>query len=134
MYGNRPRNNFSRGGGNGGGFGGPTPPVKVGEELDVTIEAVGEKGDGIAKKNGFVIFVPGVKAGQQVKIKVTRVLRKVGFGEVVGGAGASSSDESDSGDEQVDESSESSEGGSDEFGDESSDSSEGSEDFGEDQQ
>jgi len=133
MYGNRPRNNFSRGGGNGGGFGGPTPPVKVGEELDVTIEAVGEKGDGIAKKNGFVIFVPGVKAGQQVKIKVTRVLRKVGFGEVVGGAGASSSDEgSDSGDEQVDESS----GSSEEFGDESSEDSseEGSEDFGEDQQ
>lgn len=131
MYGNRPRNNFSRGGGNGGGFGGPTPPVKVGEELDVTIEAVGEKGDGIAKKNGFVIFVPGVKAGQQVKIKVTRVLRKVGFGEVVGGAGAASSDESDSGDEQVDESSDSNE----EFGDEQSEeSSEGSEDFGEDQQ
>ncbi len=131
MYGNRPRNNFSRGGGNGGGFGGPTPPVKVGEELDVTIEAVGEKGDGIAKKNGFVIFVPGVKAGQQVKIKVTRVLRKVGFGEVVGGAGAASADEgSDSGDEQVEESS------SEEFGDESSEeaSDEGSEDFGEDQQ
>lgn len=133
MYGNRPRNNFSRGGGN-GGFGGPTPPVKVGEELDVTIEAVGEKGDGIAKKNGFVIFVPGVKAGQQVKIKVTRVLRKVGFGEVVG-AGASSSDESsDSGDEQVDGSSDS--GSSEEFGDETSEESseEGSEDFGEDQQ
>jgi predicted RNA-binding protein with TRAM domain len=134
MYGNRPRNNFSRGGGNGGGFGGPTPPVKVGEELDVTIEAVGEKGDGIAKKNGFVIFVPGVKAGQQVRIKVTRVLRKVGFGEVVGGAGASSSDESDSSDEQVDESSGSSES-NEEFGDEQTEeSTEGSEDFGEDQQ
>jgi predicted RNA-binding protein with TRAM domain len=136
MYGNRPRNNFSRGGGNGGGFGGPTPPVKVGEELDVTIEAVGEKGDGIAKKNGFVIFVPGVKAGQQVRIKVTRVLRKVGFGEVVG-EGASSSDEgSDSGDEQVDESSDSESSGSEEFGDEASDesSAEGSEDFGEEQQ
>lgn len=133
MYGNRPRNNFSRGGGN-GGFGGPTPPVKVGEELDVTIEAVGEKGDGIAKKNGFVIFVPGVKAGQQVRIKVTRVLRKVGFGEVVGEGAASSDEESsDSGDEQVDESSEPE--SSEDFGDETSDeSSEGSEDFGEDQQ
>ena len=135
MYGNRPRNNFSRDGGNSGGFGGPTPPVKVGEEIDVTIEAVGEKGDGIAKKNGFVIFVPGVKAGQQVKIKVTRVLRKVGFGEVVGGAGASSSDEgSDSGDEQVDESAESTETSEEGSGDLSDQSSEGSEDFGEDQQ
>ncbi|MBI4016721.1 MAG: TRAM domain-containing protein [Candidatus Aenigmarchaeota archaeon] len=58
-------------------------PVKVGEELDVTIEAVGEKGDGIAKKDGFVLFVPGVKQGEQVHIRVTKVLRKVGFAEVV---------------------------------------------------
>ena len=65
-------------------------PVRVGEEIETTIEAVGEKGDGIAKKNGFVIFVPGVKQGQRVKIKVTKVLRKVGFGEVVGSAGAAS--------------------------------------------
>ncbi|MFH0868366.1 MAG: TRAM domain-containing protein, partial [Candidatus Woesearchaeota archaeon] len=33
-------------------------PVKVGDEIDVKIEAVGEKGDGIAKKDGFVLFVP----------------------------------------------------------------------------
>lgn len=65
---------------------GRTPPVNVGDELDVKIEAVGEKGDGVAKKDGFVIFVPNVKEGQLVKIKVTRVLRKVGFGEVVGEA------------------------------------------------
>ncbi|MEM4282192.1 MAG: TRAM domain-containing protein [Candidatus Woesearchaeota archaeon] len=58
-------------------------PIKVGEELDVTIEAVGEKGDGIAKKNGFVIFVPNTKQGQKVRIRVTKVLAKVGFAEVV---------------------------------------------------
>ena len=60
------------------------PPVKVGDELDVKIEAVGEKGDGIAKKDGFVLFVPGAKQGDEVKIRVTRVLQKVGFAEVVG--------------------------------------------------
>ena len=59
-------------------------PVKVGDELEVKIEAVGEKGDGIAKKEGFVLFVPNAKEGQQVKIRVTKVLRKVGFAEVVG--------------------------------------------------
>ena len=59
-------------------------PVKVGDEIDVKIEAVGEKGDGIAKKDGFVIFVPNTKEGDEVKVKVTRVLRRVGFGEVVG--------------------------------------------------
>jgi predicted RNA-binding protein with TRAM domain len=74
----------------GGDFGfRPRPaPVKVGEELEVTIEAVGAKGDGIAKKNGFVLFIPGVKEGQRVKIRVTKVLQKVGFAEVVGTAEA----------------------------------------------
>ena len=59
-------------------------PVKVGDEIDVKIEAVGEKGDGVAKKDGFVLFVPGTKQGDEVKIRVTRVLPKVGFAEVVG--------------------------------------------------
>jgi|TARA_Y100000310_G_scaffold80298_1_gene76953 predicted RNA-binding protein with TRAM domain len=59
-------------------------PVNVGDELDVKIEAVGEKGDGIAKKDGFVLFVPNTKEGQEVKIRVTKVLRKVGFAEVAG--------------------------------------------------
>ena len=68
-------------------------PVKVGDELDVTIEAVGEKGDGICKVKGFVLFVPSTKEGQQVKIRVTRVLRKVGFAEVVGEASASPASE-----------------------------------------
>ena len=66
-----------------------TAPVNVGDELDVTIESVGAKGDGVTKKEGFVIFVPGVQKGDNVRIKITRVLRKVGFGEVVG-SGASS--------------------------------------------
>ena len=60
------------------------PPVKMGDELEVKIEAVGEKGDGIAKKDGFVLFVPNTQEGQTVKIRVTKVLRKVGFAEVVG--------------------------------------------------
>ena len=59
-------------------------PVNVGDEIDVKIEAVGEKGDGIAKKDGFVLFVPNTQEGQTVKIRVTKVLRKVGFAEVVG--------------------------------------------------
>ena len=67
-----------------GGFRPKFAPVKVGDEIDVKIEAVGEKGDGIAKKDGFVLFVPNTKEGDEVKIRVTRVLRKVGFAEVMG--------------------------------------------------
>ena len=68
------------------GFQTMTPPVKIGDEFDVRIEAVGEKGDGIAKKQSFVIFVPGVKEGEAVRVRVTKVLRKVGFGEKIGEA------------------------------------------------
>ena len=39
------------------GFGGRSNfvPVNVGDEIDVKIEAVGEKGDGVAKVKGFVL-------------------------------------------------------------------------------
>lgn len=75
-------------------------PVKVGQELDVKIEGVGEKGDGIAKVNGFVLFVPGVRAGDEVRIKVTRVLNKVGFAELLGRSESTTEDESEESDEE----------------------------------
>lgn len=59
-------------------------PVKVGETYEVVIESIGGKGDGIAKVKGFVLFVPGVKKDDYVKIKVTKVLQNVGFAEVLG--------------------------------------------------
>lgn len=61
-------------------------PVKEGDELDVVIEAVGEKGDGIAKKQGFVLFVPNTKQGETCRIRVSRVLRSVGFADKIGEA------------------------------------------------
>ena len=72
-----------------GGFNRSFAPVKVGEEINVKIEAVGEKGDGIAKVKGFVLFIPNVKEGDEVRIRITKVLRKVGFAEVIGPASAS---------------------------------------------
>ena len=53
-----------------------TAPVEVGEEYDVEIEDVAKKGDGIARVEGFVIFVPETKVGDQVTISVDRVMRK----------------------------------------------------------
>lgn len=105
-------------------------PVKVGDELTVKIEAVGEKGDGIAKKDGFVLFVPSTKQGDEVKIRVTRVLQKVGFAEVVGEKSGEESQAEEASEEPKEESYESSEGA------ESSDSegsygSEDTENFGE---
>ena len=58
-------------------------PVKVGEEYDVMISAVGGKGDGIAKVKGFVLFVAGAKKGDFLKVRITKVLANVGFAESV---------------------------------------------------
>lgn len=62
------------------------PPVEVGEEIDVRVEAVGEKGDGIVRRKGFVLFVSGATKGEEIRIKVTKVLEKVGFATKVGPA------------------------------------------------
>lgn len=117
MYGgNRSRDSrdrFSSGPRREGGFReGGFAPVRVGEELEVTIEAVGEKGDGIAKVKGFVLFVPGTKAGEKVMVRVNKVLRKVGFAEVIGNAkpkeegSEETQEEAEEGSEEAKESSE----------------------------
>ncbi len=49
----------------------------------MTIEAVAAKGDGIAKIDGFVIFVKGAQQGQTIKIKVTEVRNRFAIGELV---------------------------------------------------
>ena len=53
----------------------PKTPVVVGEVYRLTIEDVGRRGDGVAKKEGFVIFVTGAnQRGTTVNAKVTKVL------------------------------------------------------------
>ena len=53
----------------------PRAPVVVGEVYRVTIEDVGRRGDGVAKKEGFVIFVTGAtQRGTTVNAKITKVL------------------------------------------------------------
>jgi predicted RNA-binding protein with TRAM domain len=69
--------------GGGGSFEQKDAPVKVGEETEVSIEAVGAKGDGIAKKDGFVIFVPNTRKGDNAKIKITKVLANMAFAELI---------------------------------------------------
>jgi len=60
-----------------------TAPVRVGDELDLSIEAVGDEGDGIAKVDGFTLFVPGAEAGETVRARVTDVKPRFGFAERV---------------------------------------------------
>jgi predicted RNA-binding protein with TRAM domain len=99
----------SRGGGYGGsGSGGGRPssggfgssfkpkPVEVGKEYDVTISDTSRRGEGIAKIDGFVIFVAGAKQGQSAKIKITRVTDRFATGEVVSGGSAGAAETSES--------------------------------------
>ncbi|MGB3854918.1 MAG: TRAM domain-containing protein [Methanosarcina flavescens] len=58
-------------------------PVEEGEVYDVTIQDIARQGDGIARIEGFVVFVPGTKVGDEVRIKVERVLPKFAFSSVV---------------------------------------------------
>jgi predicted RNA-binding protein with TRAM domain len=58
-------------------------PVEEGTEYEVTIDAQGTKGDGIAHIEGFVIFIPNAKIGEKIKIKITALRRTFAVGERV---------------------------------------------------
>jgi predicted RNA-binding protein with TRAM domain len=58
-------------------------PVEEGEVYDVTIQYIARQGDGIARIEGFVVFVPNTSVGDEVQIKVERVLPKFAFATVV---------------------------------------------------
>lgn len=58
-------------------------PVEVDKEYEARIEDISRRGDGIAKIEGFVIFVPNTKQGEQVKFKITRVGNRFAIGELV---------------------------------------------------
>jgi 23S rRNA (uridine2552-2'-O)-methyltransferase len=60
-----------------------TAPVRAGDELEVTIDDVGSEGDGIAKVDGFTLFVPGTEAGETVDVRVTDVKPRFGFAETL---------------------------------------------------
>src|SRR5271155_4837576 len=89
-YGSGGGSGGSGGRSSGGGFGSSfkPKPVEVGKEYDVTISDTSRRGEGIAKIDGFVIFVAGAKQGQSAKIKITRVTDRFATGEVVTGSGA----------------------------------------------
>jgi len=62
---------------------GQEAPVDVGKEYDVEIQDIAREGDGIARVEGFVVFVPEAKVGDKVKIQVDRVMRRFAIGHKV---------------------------------------------------
>ena len=59
-------------------------PIAVGEVLDLTIQTTGPAKSGIIElPNNYKIVVPNTKAGDQVKIEVSRVKKNYGFAKVL---------------------------------------------------
>ena len=67
--------------------GGSSRPVETGKEYTVDITDTGRGGDGIARIQGFVIFVKNAKAGaRNIKIKIVSVGSRFATAEVAAGS------------------------------------------------
>ena len=60
------------------------PPVDEGDVRDVTVEHLGDQGDGIAKvERGYVVIVPNAQPGDEPTVKIEDVRENVSFAEIV---------------------------------------------------
>ena len=53
-----------------------------GKVYEVMIQDVGKKGDGIAKRDKYIIYVPGTAKGQIVKVFIEKIAGTVAFGHI----------------------------------------------------
>jgi 23S rRNA (uridine2552-2'-O)-methyltransferase len=60
-------------------------PIRAGDELTVTITERGREGDGIAKIEGYTVFVPDTEIGEQYRIEIEEVKSNFGFASVIEG-------------------------------------------------
>lgn len=58
-------------------------PVELGKEYEVDIKETSQRGDGVARIQGFVIFVPNTKPGDHLTVKITRIGRRFAIAEAV---------------------------------------------------
>jgi predicted RNA-binding protein with TRAM domain len=65
-------------------------PVKVGEEMDVTVSEISRRGEGVARVQGFVIFIPTAKQGTQAKIRIKEIRPNFATAELIEGSAPSS--------------------------------------------
>ena len=58
-------------------------PIKKNDELDVEIIDYGVDGEGIAKINGYTIFVMGALKNEKVKVHITKVQKDYAFAKII---------------------------------------------------
>jgi|SRR5919204_1427242 predicted RNA-binding protein with TRAM domain len=75
---------YRRGRFGGSRFGG-LKPVETGKEYDVQVTEISRKGDGVARVQGFIIFVKGGRVGQKTRVRVTHVGDRFATAETISG-------------------------------------------------
>jgi predicted RNA-binding protein with TRAM domain len=75
---------YRRGRFGGGRFGGPKP-VESGKEYDVQVTEISRKGDGVARVQGFIVFVKGGRVGQKTRVRITHVGDRFATAETIDG-------------------------------------------------
>jgi len=58
-------------------------PVEEGKEYEVDVQELSRRGDGLAKIEGFVVFIPNTKPGDHVTIRVTQVRDRFAIAEKI---------------------------------------------------
>jgi len=61
----------------------PPKPVEIGKEYEVDIQETSRRGEGIARIQGLVVFIPNTRPGEHVKVRVTRISRRFAEAEVL---------------------------------------------------
>jgi predicted RNA-binding protein with TRAM domain len=73
-----------------------SPPVESGDVREVTIESLGDQGDGIAKiDRGYVVIVPGTRPDDEVTVEIENTRENVAFARVRDDIGSDDSSEFD---------------------------------------
>jgi predicted RNA-binding protein with TRAM domain len=58
-------------------------PVRENQELEVVIDDIGSRGDGVARIQSYLIFVPNSRIGERAKVRIITVGRKFAVAEKI---------------------------------------------------
>ncbi|AGI47391.1 putative translation initiation factor aIF-2, beta subunit [Thermoplasmatales archaeon BRNA1] len=56
--------------------------LHIGDIIEITVNDVGKKGDGMAKYMAYMVIVPGISRGMRVNVKITNISGTTAFGQV----------------------------------------------------
>lgn len=59
-----------------------TVPVRKNQMIELHITSQGHEGEGVGKYEGYTLFVPGALSGERVRVRVTKLNKNYGFGQL----------------------------------------------------